>query len=70
MLRLTAKSTQFGRQTFVSWIIEAAGTVPLMRKKDFEDANAVDNTKALAQLTKVYSNTHEQTCPFTNSIVY
>ncbi|KAI0027705.1 acyltransferase-domain-containing protein [Vararia minispora EC-137] len=43
MLRLTAKSTQFGRGTFTSWLIESAGTLPIKRRKDFGDAD-VDNS--------------------------
>ncbi|CAL1707162.1 unnamed protein product [Somion occarium] len=49
MLRLTAKSTQFGKKTFTSWLIESAGTVPLQRRKDFEDGR-VDNTEVLLKL--------------------
>ncbi|KAI8992895.1 hypothetical protein BD414DRAFT_482616 [Trametes punicea] len=46
LLRLTAKSTQFGRKTFTSWLIESAGTVPIKRRKDFGDS-AVDNSDAM-----------------------
>ncbi|OSC97413.1 hypothetical protein PYCCODRAFT_1454906 [Trametes coccinea BRFM310] len=49
MLRLTAKSTQFGRKTFTSWLIESAGTVPIKRRRDFEN-NAVDNSNAMQYL--------------------
>ncbi|KAF5393517.1 hypothetical protein D9757_000786 [Collybiopsis confluens] len=48
MLRLTAKSTQFGKKTFTSWLVESAGTVPIHRRKDFE--GPVDNTQAMASL--------------------
>ena len=48
MLRLTAKSTQFGKKTFVSWLIEAAGTVPIKRRRDFE--GDVDNSEAMEKL--------------------
>lgn len=51
MLRLTAKSTQFGRRTFTSWLIESAGTVPIKRRKDFNDED-VDNTEAMEELMK------------------
>ena len=48
LLRLTAKSTQFGRKTFTSWLIEATGTVPIKRRKDNpEDA---DNTEVMTKL--------------------
>lgn len=49
LLRLTAKSTQFGKNTFTSWLIEAAGTVPLMRRKDSADGQ-VDNSQVMAKL--------------------
>ncbi|EIW83042.1 hypothetical protein CONPUDRAFT_164054 [Coniophora puteana RWD-64-598 SS2] len=50
MLRLTAKSTQFGHRTFTSWLIESAGTVPIKRRKDYTDAKDADNTDAMAKL--------------------
>ncbi|KAL0578291.1 hypothetical protein V5O48_003702 [Marasmius crinis-equi] len=50
MLRLTAKSTQFGKKTFTSWLIESAGTIPIQRRKDFENANEVDNSDVMLQL--------------------
>ncbi|KAI6134515.1 hypothetical protein EDD17DRAFT_1774687 [Pisolithus thermaeus] len=53
MLRLTAKSTQFGRRTFTSWLIESAGTVPIKRRKDFNDED-VDNTEVMGELMKSY----------------
>ncbi|KAH7916529.1 acyltransferase-domain-containing protein [Hygrophoropsis aurantiaca] len=49
MLRLTAKSTQFGHKTFTSWLIESAGTVPIKRRKDFADGNA-DNSDVMDKL--------------------
>jgi len=49
MLRLTAKSTQFGKRTFTSWLIESAGTVPIKRPKDFPDAK-VDNAPIMLHL--------------------
>ncbi|KAI0674869.1 hypothetical protein C8Q78DRAFT_964906 [Trametes maxima] len=49
LLRLTAKSTQFGKRTFTSWLIESAGTVPLKRRKDFGDAT-VDNSYVMQHL--------------------
>ena len=52
MLRLTAKSTQFGRKTFTSWLIESAGTVPIKRRKDFSDED-VDNSEAMEMLMEV-----------------
>lgn len=52
MLRLTAKSTQFGHRTFTSWLIESAGTVPIKRRKDFGDGQ-VDNTQAMDKLMEV-----------------
>lgn len=52
MLRLTAKSTQFGRRTFTSWLIESAGTLPIKRRKDFGDQE-VDNSMIMADLIDV-----------------
>ncbi|KAI0051817.1 hypothetical protein FA95DRAFT_1511359 [Auriscalpium vulgare] len=49
MLRLTAKSTQFGKKTLTSWLVESAGTVPIKRRKDFADGTA-DNSNAMAKL--------------------
>ncbi|OAX40111.1 hypothetical protein K503DRAFT_864905 [Rhizopogon vinicolor AM-OR11-026] len=49
MLRLTAKSTQFGHRTFTSWLVESAGTVPIKRRKDF-NGNQVDNSQAMDKL--------------------
>lgn len=51
-IRLTAKATQFGKPTFTSWLIEAAGTVPLKRRKDTPDGDA-DNTEVLERLKEV-----------------
>ncbi|KAF7376296.1 PlsC domain-containing protein [Mycena sanguinolenta] len=50
LLRLTAKATQFGRRTFTSWLIESAGTVPLKRRKDYDDGIQVDNTEVMEKL--------------------
>lgn len=52
MLRLTAKSTQFGRKTFTSWLIESAGTVPIKRRKDFAEGD-VDNSEVMEKLIQV-----------------
>ncbi|OCB90435.1 hypothetical protein A7U60_g2356 [Sanghuangporus baumii] len=51
-IRLTAKATQFGRGTFTSWLIEAAGTVPIKRRKDTPDV-AVDNSEVMENLKRV-----------------
>ena len=71
-MRLTAKSTQFGKKTFTSWLIESAGTVPLQRRKDFENGQ-VDNAAVMEKLMEVcqtlrsYMNLHDDatrhTCP-------
>lgn len=53
MLRLTAKSTQFGHPTFTSWLIESAGTVPIKRRKDFTDGSAADNSEVMGKLMEV-----------------
>jgi glycerol-3-phosphate O-acyltransferase/dihydroxyacetone phosphate acyltransferase len=53
MLHLTAKSTQFGKKTLTSWLIEAAGTVPIQRRKDFDEGVA-NNDAPLAKLTQVW----------------
>ncbi|TFK68675.1 hypothetical protein BDN72DRAFT_870881 [Pluteus cervinus] len=50
LLRLTAKSTLFGRRNFTSWLIESAGTIPMMRKKDFTDGEKVDNSQTMTKL--------------------
>ena len=52
MLHLTAKSTQFGRKTLTSWLIEAAGTVPIQRRKDFAEGVA-NNDAPMEKLTQV-----------------
>jgi glycerol-3-phosphate O-acyltransferase/dihydroxyacetone phosphate acyltransferase len=52
MLRLTAKSTQFGRRTFTSWLIESAGTVPIKRRQDFPGGEA-DNSQVMGALMDV-----------------
>ena len=52
LIRLTAKATQFGRKTFTSWLIEAAGTVPIKRRKDTPDV-AVDNSDVMENLKRV-----------------
>ena len=52
MLHLTAKSTQFGKKTLTSWLIEAAGTVPIQRRKDFAEG-LPNNDAAIAKLTQV-----------------
>jgi glycerol-3-phosphate O-acyltransferase/dihydroxyacetone phosphate acyltransferase len=57
MLRLTAKSTQFGRKTFTSWLIEAVGTVPIKRRKDYIEGSIdnVDNSDVMEKLMEVRS---------------
>jgi hypothetical protein len=52
MLHLTAKSTQFGKKTLTSWLIEAAGTVPIQRRKDFAEGVA-NNDDPMEKLTQV-----------------
>lgn len=52
MLHLTAKSTQFGKKTFTSWLIEAAGTVPIQRRKDFVEG-MVNNDVAMEKMSQV-----------------
>lgn len=52
MLRLTAKSTQFGRKSFTSWLIESAGTVPIKRRRDFPGGDA-DNSQVMGNLMEV-----------------
>ncbi|KAG6830459.1 hypothetical protein H0H92_000612 [Tricholoma furcatifolium] len=51
MLRLTAKATQFGHRTFTSWLIESAGTVPIQRRKDYQDGK-IDNTEVMLKLVE------------------
>lgn len=52
MLHLTAKSTQFGKKTLTSWLVEAAGTVPIQRRKDCAKGVA-NNDASMAKLTQV-----------------
>ena len=52
MLHLTAKSTQFSKKTFTSWLIEAAGTVPIQRRKDFVEG-MVNNDLAMEKMSQV-----------------
>ncbi|GAA5836273.1 hypothetical protein JCM11251_001449 [Rhodosporidiobolus azoricus] len=51
LIRLTAKDTQFGRGTFSSWLIEAAGTLPIKRPKDHK-GEKVDNSVVFEKLIK------------------
>jgi glycerol-3-phosphate O-acyltransferase/dihydroxyacetone phosphate acyltransferase len=51
MLHLTAKSTQFGKKTLTSWLIEAAGTVPIQRRKDFVEGLA-NNDIVMEKMTQ------------------
>jgi glycerol-3-phosphate O-acyltransferase/dihydroxyacetone phosphate acyltransferase len=53
MLHLTAKSTQFGKRSLTSWLIEAAGTVPVQRRKDFAEGVA-NNDASMAVLRQVW----------------
>ncbi|KAM0789882.1 hypothetical protein ACM66B_006726 [Microbotryomycetes sp. NB124-2] len=52
LIRLTAKATQFGRGTFTSWLIESAGTLPIMRPKDYKDGQPVNNAIVFGKLIK------------------
>ncbi|KAL6306512.1 hypothetical protein BKA93DRAFT_729131 [Sparassis latifolia] len=49
LLRMTAKSTHFGKKSFVGWLIEATGAVPVKRRVDFPGA-PVDNTDTMIKL--------------------
>jgi len=51
-MRFTAKASLFGQKTFSSWLIEAAGTVPIQRRKDNPDGTA-DNSGAMTALIEV-----------------
>jgi len=53
MLRLTAKSTLFGQKTITSFVMESAGAVPLMRRKDYADGTAIDNTSSMEVMKQV-----------------
>ncbi|KAF8319404.1 hypothetical protein DL93DRAFT_2053699 [Clavulina sp. PMI_390] len=50
-LRLTAKSTLFGKKTFSSWLIESVGSVPIRRRIDNPDGDN-DNTAVMEGLMK------------------
>ncbi|KAK4054062.1 hypothetical protein OIO90_003707 [Microbotryomycetes sp. JL221] len=52
LIRLTAKATQFGRGTFTSRLIESAGTLPIMRPKDYKQGQPVDNAIVFGKLIK------------------
>jgi glycerol-3-phosphate O-acyltransferase/dihydroxyacetone phosphate acyltransferase len=52
MLHLTAKSTQFGKKTLTSWLVEAAGTVPIQRRKDSVEGVA-NNDASMEKLKQV-----------------
>lgn len=52
MVRLTAKSTQFSRKTFTSWLIESVGTVPIKRRKDYPEGD-VNNSEVMEKLVEV-----------------
>ena len=54
---MTAKSTQFGKKTFTSWLIESAGTVPIKRRKDYGDRE-VDNSEVMQHLMEVSELEH------------
>ncbi|GBE85550.1 hypothetical protein SCP_0800670 [Sparassis crispa] len=51
MLRVTAKSTHFGKTTFVAWLISLTGAVPVKRRVDFANGQ-VDNSEALLKLVE------------------
>ncbi|KDQ15978.1 hypothetical protein BOTBODRAFT_54444 [Botryobasidium botryosum FD-172 SS1] len=53
-LRMTAKDTQFGRRTLISWFIESVGTLPIKRRKDHLEGVA-DNTEVMASLVQALS---------------
>ncbi|KAF8334240.1 uncharacterized protein EI90DRAFT_3051548 [Cantharellus anzutake] len=50
-LRMTAKSTLFGKRTFSSWLIESVGSVPVKRRQDNPGDNS-DNTLVLNSLVQ------------------
>jgi glycerol-3-phosphate O-acyltransferase/dihydroxyacetone phosphate acyltransferase len=52
MLRFTVKSTLFGKKTFTSWLIEAAGSVPIQRRQDSAEGGT-NNDATMATLTQV-----------------
>ncbi|KAJ3537296.1 hypothetical protein NMY22_g5648 [Coprinellus aureogranulatus] len=49
LIRFTAKASLFGKKTFSSWLIQAAGTIPIQRRKDNADGSA-DNAAAMESL--------------------
>lgn len=53
MLRLTAKSTLFGQKTITSFVMESAGAVPIMRRKDHADGTVIDNTGSMEVIKQV-----------------
>lgn len=58
MLHLTAKSTQFGKKTLTSWLIEAAGTVPIQRRKDYVEG-MVNNDPVMEKMSQVRTSVHQ-----------
>ena len=55
-LRMTAKSTLFGKKTFSSWLIESSGALPLQRKIDFAEGTQIDNTHVMNKLYEALEN--------------
>ncbi|KLO19420.1 hypothetical protein SCHPADRAFT_935224 [Schizopora paradoxa] len=53
MVRLTAKSTLFGRRTITTFIMESAGAVPIMRKKDYAEGAKIDNVNSMEVIKQV-----------------
>lgn len=62
-VRMTAKSTLFGRKTFSSWLIESVGSVPLKRAKDY-DNKKVDNSEVMHGLLDALSKQGDMICLF------
>lgn len=66
-VRMTAKSTLFGRKTFSSWLIESVGTVPLKRAKDY-DGQKVDNSQVMHGLMDALDKQGDMVCLFPEGI--
>ena len=51
-IRPIAKSTLWGKRNFGSWLVENTGSVPVKRRRDFNDG-PVDNSESMAKIIEV-----------------
>lgn len=53
MLRLTAKSTLVGDRTITNFVMECAGAIPIIRRKDHAEGTVIDNTSSMNVIKQV-----------------